>query len=172
MKLEIADLGSIEEQIAELVRKKQEVLANNRTTYLDCVREAVKTFSFTTEDVGIVAASEEAGLTRRKRGTGKKQITAKDRENRKLVTVCVPNTDETLQLYLNTDGSFTRVKRGKSPTVFEIKIKDGTIGEWIVATEKGKSSTSEDANLEPLATTEPVTPVTEVKKVKKSSKKQ
>ena len=156
MKLEIADLSSIEDQIAELVRKKQEVLANNRAEYLDCVRDAVKTFSFTAEDVGIVAAK----ATRAKKGTGKKQITAKDRASRKLVTVCVPNTDETLQMYRNEDGTFTQTKRGKAPRAFESKIKDGTIGEWLV---------SEDA--EALATSEPVTSDTDEKKTKKSSKK-
>jgi len=165
LKLEIADLGSIEEQIAELVRKKQEVLANNRADYLDCVRDAVKTFSFTAADVGIVATSEVTVTTRAKRGTGKKQITAKDRASRKLVTVCVPNTDDKLQLYLNEDGSFTRVKPGKSPRAFESKIKDKTIGDWLVSTE------SEDANAEPLATTEPEVTDTEAKKVKKPSKK-
>jgi len=149
MKLEIADLSSIEDQIAELVRKKQEVLAKNRA-----------------EDVGIVVLSEVTVTTRAKKGTGKKQITAKDRASRKLVTVCVPNTDETMQIYLNEDGSFTRVNRGKAPRVFESKIKDGTIGEWVVATE------SEDANAEPLAaTSESETTETPVSKTKKSSKK-
>ncbi len=166
MKLEIADISSIEEKIAELVRQKQEVLAKNRAEYLDCVRNAVKTFSFTAEDVGIVVLSEVTVTTRAKRGTGKKQITAKYRATRKLVTVCIPNTSETMQIYKNEDGSFTRVKRGKAPRAFESKIKDGTIGEWLVSTE------SEDANAEPLAaTTEPETSEIPVSKVKKPYKK-
>lgn len=144
MKVKIEGLVSIEEQIKELERQRQEVLARNRTEFLDCVRDAVRTFNFTAEDIGLEVTHAEMAPDRGKRTGTRKQQTSKTRANRRLVTVCVPHTGNRLQLYLNQDGSFTRIRRGKSPAPFDSKINDGTIGEWIVE-DGGEASPSEGA---------------------------